>query len=227
MAVGRAAHRTAPRRAHRTAPGRSTARPSGGPPRGPRAVRRVPVVPICTNLGGWDGSGEPRALPVRHNDVLPVSLRKAVSASLLAASLTTLSTACGRQHTATGAPPSSRAGGGSHPGPTAVRSSLPVATPRRPRTPAPPHPRLSTPYLRSCDHPVGAGALTGNCFPDIRVSLAVSFNTPICLGLGGWERSVPRPGRVVPPAPRKSPRSRRGVTEEVVEDVTQEVVEEV
>ncbi|WP_277994260.1 hypothetical protein [Streptomyces sp. MST-110588] len=41
-----------------------------------------------------------------------MSLRRAVSASLLAASLTTLSAACDRQHPATGAPPSNRAGGG-------------------------------------------------------------------------------------------------------------------
>ncbi|MEV0277323.1 hypothetical protein AB0I22_13200 [Streptomyces sp. NPDC050610] len=42
-----------------------------------------------------------------------MSLRRAVSASLLAALLTSLSAACGQQHTAAGAPPSTSAGGGS------------------------------------------------------------------------------------------------------------------
>ncbi|WP_405729900.1 hypothetical protein OG607_29330 [Streptomyces sp. NBC_01537] len=41
-----------------------------------------------------------------------MSLRRAVSVTLLAASLTTLSAACGRQQPATGAPPSDSAGGG-------------------------------------------------------------------------------------------------------------------
>lgn len=44
--------------------------------------------------------------------MLLVSLRRAVSVTLLAASLTTLSAACGRQQPATGVPPSDSAGGG-------------------------------------------------------------------------------------------------------------------
>jgi hypothetical protein len=44
--------------------------------------------------------------------MLLVSLRRAVSVALLAASLTTLSAACGRQQSATGAPPYDGAGGG-------------------------------------------------------------------------------------------------------------------
>jgi hypothetical protein len=44
--------------------------------------------------------------------MLLVSLRRAVSVALLAASLTTLSAACGRQQPATGVPPSDSAGGG-------------------------------------------------------------------------------------------------------------------
>ncbi|MDT0549102.1 MULTISPECIES: hypothetical protein [Streptomyces] len=62
------------------------------------------------------GAGRPRG-------VLPVSLRRAVSASLLAASLTSLSTACGQQHPAVGVPPVNRADGGT--------PSSPPGTPSR------------------------------------------------------------------------------------------------
>ncbi|KAK1179364.1 hypothetical protein B7755_015160 [Streptomyces sp. NBS 14/10] len=48
----------------------------------------------------------------RPSRVLLVSLRRAVSATLLAASLTTLSAACGQQHAAVSAPPNHRADGG-------------------------------------------------------------------------------------------------------------------
>ncbi|MEU4093044.1 hypothetical protein [Streptomyces sp. NPDC026673] len=51
------------------------------------------------------------------------SLRKAVSVALLAASLTTLSAACGRQQPATGVPPSDNAGGG--PAPSAIVTPTP------------------------------------------------------------------------------------------------------
>jgi hypothetical protein len=62
------------------------------------------------------GAGRPRG-------VLLVSLRRAVSASLLAASLTTLSAACGQQHAAVDVPPINRADGGT--------PSSPPATPYR------------------------------------------------------------------------------------------------
>ncbi|MFD8865063.1 MULTISPECIES: hypothetical protein [unclassified Streptomyces] len=52
-----------------------------------------------------------------------MSLRRAVSASLLAASLTSLSTACGQQHPAVGVPPVNRADGGT--------PSSPPGTPSR------------------------------------------------------------------------------------------------
>ncbi|MGW1973908.1 hypothetical protein ACWCOY_37435, partial [Streptomyces tubercidicus] len=55
---------------------------------------------------------EPFRAASRPTHVLLVSLRKAVSVTLLAASLTTLSAACGRQQPATGAPPSDSTGGG-------------------------------------------------------------------------------------------------------------------
>jgi len=55
---------------------------------------------------------EPTASRPRPTGMLLVSLRRAVSVTLLAASLTTLSAACGRQRPATGAPPSDSAGGG-------------------------------------------------------------------------------------------------------------------
>ncbi|MET7764974.1 hypothetical protein [Streptomyces sp. NPDC005336] len=54
---------------------------------------------------------EPGRAGVRPSGVLMGSLRRAVSASLLAASLTTLSAACGHQHPAAGAHPSQSVGG--------------------------------------------------------------------------------------------------------------------
>ncbi|MFE7120245.1 hypothetical protein ACFU99_32960 [Streptomyces sp. NPDC057654] len=68
-----------------------------------------------------------------------MSLRRAVSASLLAALLTSLSAACGQQHTAAGAPPSTSAGGGSPSG-TSASSAAPRAptAPPSPASPAPP-----------------------------------------------------------------------------------------
>lgn len=62
------------------------------------------------------GTAAPLAEPPRGagrpSSVLSVGLRRAVSVSLLAASLVTLSAACGRQHPAAGASPSHRADGG-------------------------------------------------------------------------------------------------------------------
>jgi hypothetical protein len=55
--------------------------------------------------------------------LLPVSLRRAASVALLAASLTVLSAACGRQQPAAGASPSDSAGGG-----TPSASALPSGT---------------------------------------------------------------------------------------------------
>ncbi|MFD8071974.1 hypothetical protein ACFV3E_04890 [Streptomyces sp. NPDC059718] len=74
------------------------------------------------------------------------NLRKAVSVTLLAASLTTLSAACGRQQPATGAPPSDNAGGGPAPsaittapaGPGTATSASASADPAPPTAASPP-----------------------------------------------------------------------------------------
>lgn len=79
---------------------------------------------------------EPFPYRPRPTGVLPGSLRKAVSATLLAASLTTLSAACGRQQPATGVPPNDNAGGG--PSTSAIAS-----------VPADPAPSASAPTARS------------------------------------------------------------------------------
>ncbi|MFF3558913.1 hypothetical protein ACFYXS_02570 [Streptomyces sp. NPDC002574] len=61
-----------------------------------------------------------------------MSLRKAVSVTLLAASLTTLSAACGRQQSATGAPPSDSTGGG----PASSGIVSPTSDPKPPASPS-------------------------------------------------------------------------------------------
>lgn len=69
---------------------------------------------------GAMGRMEPTASRPRPTRMLLVSLRRAVSVALLAASLTTLSAACGRQQPAAGAPPSDSAGGGPSSSPAAA-----------------------------------------------------------------------------------------------------------
>ncbi|MGW3241589.1 hypothetical protein [Streptomyces sp. NPDC001070] len=78
---------------------------------------------------------EPYLSRSRPTGVLLVSLRKAVSVTLLAASLATLSAACGRQQPATGAPPFDSAGGG--PAPSGIVTPPPTPAASAPATPAP------------------------------------------------------------------------------------------
>ncbi|MCW2873493.1 MAG: hypothetical protein JWL99_4813 [Streptomyces oryziradicis] len=68
--------------------------------------------------------GEPLCRPARPIRMLLENLRKVVLVALLAASLTNLSAACGRQQPATGAPPSDSTGGG--PSPSGSRSGSPA-----------------------------------------------------------------------------------------------------
>ncbi|MDX3074683.1 hypothetical protein [Streptomyces sp. MI02-7b] len=76
---------------------------------------------------------EPFRAASRPTHVLLMSLRKAVSVTLLAASLTTLSAACGRQQSATGAPPSDSTGGG----PASSGIVSPTSDPKPPASPSP------------------------------------------------------------------------------------------
>ncbi|MET7935057.1 hypothetical protein [Streptomyces sp. NPDC005322] len=67
--------------------------------------------PIAHRLDETVPHAEPGRAGVRPSGVLMGSLRRAVSVSLLAASLTTLSAACGQQHPAADAHPSQSVGG--------------------------------------------------------------------------------------------------------------------
>ena len=120
----------------------------------PRGYRTRPAAHPRTNFPISAGFREPTPTRPRPTDVLPLSHRRAVSASLLAAIADLPSpAACGRQPAVTGAPP----------------SDAPVAAPR-------PGPHTCPLRVRS-DRPsrVSVTPLTGRYFPVIRDSSEVSF----------------------------------------------------